>query len=686
MVSTESGSLLLRPMLAVCERLRTGMRLLVLVVVLLVPGAVATAMYTVVRGSQVSFSAAERDGTDAVRPMLLALADTVAGQTPDLAAARRAATDRPGLGLDRLAAALPELGDGSPARRLALAEALTAMITEAGNTSNLILDPDLDSFYVMDAQLVQLPKVLVAAAQAATATRGGQRARLAARAVMAGNLASISDSLGSDVDTAVRNTKLAGLANRLAPVKSVQDTATALAGTITAALDSPAGADPAAVGVAARAAVAPLYRALADLLDTRIRAYDRERTVVLSVAVGGFLLAGWFAAAAVRRTTNDVRRTLLAVTAIADGDLGERPLPDGRDELGDIGRSLAVARDRLQEQDDALHSAQAAREQQMRAGFLHQRQVEAQFRKRTQTVIDESTGVIAEELRQITEQVAHVRDSAGIIDTSISTTDAATTAVVEQARQAEQVINSLEQSLRRVASTAVLITGIAGQTRLLALNATIEAARAGDVGQGFTVVADEVKELANNTARSTEQITATIDDLERETAEMARTITTMIEGIASVGHAANSLRTVAADQDALVNELSGQMQDTLGRVEQMSDLAARLERRQHDRMSAAGTARLTLAGRPPVQVSTINISSGGLRCSAPPGLTLREGDSVSVDLEHHGDRLTVHANVVNFTDADEAEDREIGLQFLVTDDALQERLTSFVKVLLDGFE
>ncbi|MFD0525598.1 methyl-accepting chemotaxis protein [Paractinoplanes durhamensis] len=241
-----------------------------------------------------------------------------------------------------------------------------------------------------------------------------------------------------------------------------------------------------------------------------------------------------------------------------------------------------------------------------------------QFRKRTQNVIDESTGVIAEELRGVTAQVSHVRDAAGIIDSSITISDAATAAVIQQARQAEQVINSLEQSLRRVASTAELVTGIAGQTRLLALNATIEAARAGDLGQGFTVVADEVKELANTTARSTEQITATIKDLERDTSEMARTITTMIEGIGSVGEAAVSLRAVAADQDTLVSELSGQMQETLSRVEQMSNLAAQLERRQHARIAAAGKAQLSVRGRPPVPVTTVNISSGGYGATRRP--------------------------------------------------------------------
>ena len=676
MVAGESGPLLLRPMLAVGDRLRTGMRLALLVIVLLVPGGVATTMYTVARGDQIGFSSAERSGADAVVPMLTALADTVAARTPDLDAVRAAAAT---LGLSDLAGRLPALGGGSAAERLTLAQALAGLIGEAGNVSNLILDPDLDSFYIMDAAIVQLPKALVAAMQAAN-----PGPKVAERAVTAGNLTAAAETLGTDVQTAAKNTAMAGLTTRLADLTAVRDAAEATAKTVTDNLSAATPADPAPTGQAARTAVAPLIAVLSDLLDVRIHTYARERALVLAIAIGGFILAGWFAAAVVRRTTADVRSTVRAVTAIAEGDLAEKPLPDGRDEMGDIGRALAVARDRLELQDQAIRDAQTAREQQLRSSFLHQRQVEAQFRKRTQTVIDESTGVIAEELRRVTDQVGHVRDAADIIDASITTTDAATAAVVEQARQAERVINSLEQSLRRVATTADLVTGIAGQTRLLALNATIEAARAGDLGQGFTVVADEVKELATNTARSTEQITETINDLERETAEMARTITTMIEGIASVGDAANSLRAVTADQDNLVNELSGQMNDTLGRVEQMSDLAAQLERREHERISAAGTAKLSVAGRAPVPVTTINISAGGLRCTVPPGLSLREGDTVSAELAHGQEQITVHARVVNSAPGEPGEEPEIGLQFLVTDDALAGRLSTYVQGVLDN--
>jgi PilZ domain-containing protein len=149
----------------------------------------------------------------------------------------------------------------------------------------------------------------------------------------------------------------------------------------------------------------------------------------------------------------------------------------------------------------------------------------------------------------------------------------------------------------------------------------------------------------------------------------------MIEGIGGVGDAGNALRAVIADQDVLVNELSAQMADALGRVEQMSNLAARLERRQHDRIGAAGTARLIRHGREPLPVKLVNVSAGGMRCALPDGAGIAEGDAVGVELTHGGDRIDLHATVMNSADG------EVGLQFLITDEALADRLDVFVRSL-----
>jgi methyl-accepting chemotaxis protein len=677
----------LRPVLRITDRIRTATRLSVVVLALLVPGALATGMYTAVTTSDITFSSREEEGADALRPALTALTDTVAGRTPDLAAVRAAAGEHPDLEITDTVAAVPETGDGSVEARIATATALAAVVTEIGNRSNLILDPDLDSFYVMDAQVVQLPQAMLTALEASRPVPAGTGSRdaVAAQAVVAGRLTGVAGALRNDVKTAVDHTdddELSGLIS--GPVQGLADRIDELGRQLTESLDRPGPADPAAVADAAAGAVQPLHDALSRLLDERIGTYSLERAAVLSLSIGGFLLALWFAVAVLWRTNNDVRQTVAAVTAIAGADLAPRVVPEGRDEMGDIGRALVVARSRLQDQETALANAEVAREQQLRSGFLHQRQAETQFRRRTQEIIDESTTVIAEELRQVTEKVGEVRGSSEVIDERITVADMAANAIVGQAHEAEQVITSLEMSLRRVATGAALVTDIARQTRLLALNATIEAARAGDLGYGFTVVADEVKQLATHTTESTDQIIETIHDLERDTTAMARTITTMTEGIAAVSDAAVSLRAVAADQSTLMGRLTDQMTDTLVRVEEMADLATRLERREHDRITAAGRVVLRCPGRPPLESPLVNVSAGGLRCLVPEAARLIEGTSLEVDLNSGSDSVTVQARVVN--SADTRDGQEIGLQFLIADEAESSRLAALADRLINAAE
>ncbi|MEV6493214.1 hypothetical protein AB0M20_32020 [Actinoplanes sp. NPDC051633] len=185
-MSATPAPVLLRPVLLAADRMRTSLRLGALVLVLTVPGIVATWAYTAEVNATIAFSAAEEEGTDVVEPALLALADTVAGRTADLAAVRDAMAAEPDLKLTT------DIPDG------AAPEVLAALITEVGNNSNLILDPDLDSFYVMDAQIVQLPKALLAAAEARTAERSSSRDAVAAQAVRAGTLSGAAESLRTD--------------------------------------------------------------------------------------------------------------------------------------------------------------------------------------------------------------------------------------------------------------------------------------------------------------------------------------------------------------------------------------------------------------------------------------------------------------------------------------------------------
>jgi len=400
----------------------------------------------------------------------------------------------------------------------------------------------------------------------------------------------------------------------------------------------------------------------------------RGRWIVLVIAIVGFGLAAWFAAAVVWRTRHDAALAVTGVTAIAEGDYAVRALPAGRDELGDFGQALDAARSRLLAQEIQIKHSQGVRGEQLRLSFAHQRQAESRLRDRAQSIIDESTSVIAEELRRVTDQVADVRKASDIIDNEISSTGTATSAVVDHARRAEEVIASLERSLHRVAATAALVQGIAGQTRLLALNATIEAARAGELGLGFTVVADEVKELATTTSHSTEQIAETIGELERDTAEMAGTIAAMVAGIGSIGDAAASLRAVATDQGSVVGRLADRMGHTIERVEEMSGLAAQLERRQSDRTAASGPVVLRVAGVPePIRGTLVNISAGGMRVVVDRAASalMVVGDVVDSSLGLAHDAVEVHARIAN-RDGD-----EIGLQLFITDDGQAARIEEY---------
>jgi hypothetical protein len=123
-------------------------------------------------GSQVAFSVAEQAGVRVLEPALAALTTTVAGEAPDLDAVRTAVTAEPDLKLAKAMSDVDHVAGAAttPAGREKPAAALVDLISATGNNSNLILDPDLDSFYVIDVLVVQLTKTLLAAAQAAAPT------------------------------------------------------------------------------------------------------------------------------------------------------------------------------------------------------------------------------------------------------------------------------------------------------------------------------------------------------------------------------------------------------------------------------------------------------------------------------------------------------------------------------------
>ena len=142
------------------------------------------------------------------------------------------------------------------------------------------------------------------------------------------------------------------------------------------------------------------------------------------------------------------------------------------------------------------------------------------------------------------------------ISSQISSASQITSKAVDMANRSRENILLLSQSVARIGQVTSLITDIASQTNLLALNATIEAARAGDAGKGFAVVANEVKSLANQTAKATDEITQQIADIQNATSQAVGSVTEIVSAINDVNHSSTSIAAAVEEQGAATDEIA----------------------------------------------------------------------------------------------------------------------------------
>jgi methyl-accepting chemotaxis protein len=319
------------------------------------------------------------------------------------------------------------------------------------------------------------------------------------------------------------------------------------------------------------------------------------RAMTFSLAVGGscILLSILLSIVASRGIARPIQAMTEAMGALAQGNLTVAiPATANKDEIGDMAKAVQVFKDnaiqveklRREQADSAARAAEehrlammkmadqfeadvmgvvkvvsaSATELQVTAQSMSSAAQQANSQATTVASISVQSSGNVETIAAATRQLASSIDQIGL-----QVTQAANISQVasQKTLQTNQMVQNLSATANRIGEVVQLINDIASQTNLLALNATIEAARAGDAGKGFAVVAGEVKNLANQTARATEEISAQISAVQEETKLAVDAILEIGGVIDQVQGISSGIATAIEEQSTATQEISKNVQE-----------------------------------------------------------------------------------------------------------------------------
>lgn len=338
--------------------------------------------------------------------------------------------------------------------------------------------------------------------------------------------------------------------------------------------------------------------------------------------------------------TRVIARPITAMTdamrRLASGDQGvDIPARDHGDELGKMAAAVQVFKDNALAK-LALEAEQMAAKQRTEAErkALMNHMAE-QFEAEVKGVVTQVSGAAsqmqgsAQDLSAMAEQgrgqattvAAATRQAAANVQTVASAAEEMSSSIAEISHQVSQsatitrqAVDKAEATNQRIRTLAAqasaigevikLINGIASQTNLLALNATIEAARAGDAGKGFAVVASEVKNLANQTAQATEDISGQIKAMQQATGGAVDAIKEISATIVQINEITTTIASAVEEQDAATKEIARNVQEAAQGTDEVTRNIVGVE--------AAATSTGQAAGEVLVAAQELSRQSGEL--------------------------------------------------------------------------
>lgn len=479
-------------------------------------------------------------------------------------------------------------------------EALMLLVTDVTDASNLTLDPDLDSYFLMDGALFRIPDIVensdklsafglnILKSGAITPTQQRSVSELVPIAEFQGrNMRDgLAKSIAANKDLAAKidaTQSLAAATDFFALArKSVIDTQDFTPAAQSALLVSASKLGSEQYQLAQR-----LLTQLDDLLVKRINGFKTILYSVNGIALVGILLAAYFFYAFFRVTRGGLELISKHLMEVARGDLRASPAkPWGHDEP-------AVVIEDLRKAYDELHAL--IRTVRHSARTLHATSEEIATASSDLSSRTESAAASLEEQASAMEQIGATVGN--MADRSRIAADFATSNA-EVAEEGGKVIGSVVQTMQNIhASSAKIndiigvIDGIAFQTNILALNAAVEAARAGEAGRGFAVVASEVRSLAQRSADAAREIKVLISN----SVDQISSGTVIVE---KAGTTMSNMLNNAKQMNGYINEISNAAKEQAEGVAQVARTIQTLdEATRHNAalvdQTAAASAALT---------------------------------------------------------------------------------------------